>query len=114
MLLLLVLLSAFVTRRWLRVAGCLSVFHAIAAALDGNRLGMVQEPVEQSGGQYLVAQERPPLRKAGITGQNNRALFVAITHQGEEQIGLLFGQLGVAHLVNDEHLSRKTSAAYAL
>lgn len=45
-LLLFVLLSAFVTGGWVRFAGHLSVFHAIAATLDGNRLGMVEKPVE--------------------------------------------------------------------
>lgn len=45
-LLLFVLLSAFGTGGWVRFAGHLSVFHAIAATLDGNRLGMVEKPVE--------------------------------------------------------------------
>ena len=39
---------------------------------------MMQQAVEQSRGQHLVAQERAPLREAGVTRQNDRAMFVAI------------------------------------
>ncbi len=56
LLLLFILLSAFVTRRWLCFARCLPVFHAIAATLDGDRLRMVEEAIKQSGSQHFVAQ----------------------------------------------------------
>lgn len=54
--LLLILLSALGALFWLGFAGRLPVFHPLAPPLDGNRLGMVKKPIEQSRCQHLIAQ----------------------------------------------------------
>ena len=65
---------------------------------------MVQQPVQERGGQHLIAQEHAPLRKRPVTGEHNGCLFIARRHQIKEQLGLRRRQPQVAHLVNDQQL----------
>jgi len=48
-----------------------AIFHAIAAPVNRDDLGMMQEPVEQGSGQDFIIQEFSPFAKAGVTGKNN-------------------------------------------
>jgi len=56
------------------------IFHAVTPALDGNDFSMVQQAIQQRGRQHLIAQEGSPLREAGVTRQQNGAVFVAIAN----------------------------------
>ena len=66
----------------------LALFHAMTAPINRDDLRMVQQPVQQRGRQHFVAQQRSPLSKAGVRGQNDRAMLIACRDQLKEVPGL--------------------------
>jgi hypothetical protein len=78
------------------------LFHAVTAAIDGDHLSVVQEPVQQGRGQHLVSQQVSPVGKARIGGQNDRTMLVARRDQLKEVVSLLLRQLGVADFVDEK------------
>ena len=72
------------------------VFHAIAAALDQDRLGMVEEAIQHGrGNRAVVGKDRRPLFEGFVGRQNDRAPFVTLADHLEKQIGaaLVDGQV---------------------
>src|SRR5579875_2230765 len=89
----------------------LTLFHAITAARNGEDLCMMKEPIKQRCGKNLVSsQQMAPLRKAGIGGQNNRAMLIACSNQLKEMPSLFLRQSGVAHLINDQETGHDVAA----
>ena len=78
---------------------------SIAGAFDLNDDGVMQQPIQQSGGDHGVAEHVSPFGKASIGGENHGTFFVASTDQLKEQIGAFPGQWQVADLIDDEQRS---------
>ncbi len=75
---------------------------AVACALDLDDDGVVQEPVEEGGGDDGVAEDLGPLGEAAVRGEDHGALLVAGVDELEEQAGASGGDGEVADLVDDE------------
>ena len=76
------------------------VFHAVAAALDENRLGMVEESIQdRRGNGTVVGKDRRPLFERFVGGEDDRAAFVALTDDLEEEISAALVDGQVADLV---------------
>ena len=78
---------------------------SIAGAFDLNDDGVMQQPIQQSGGDHGVAEHVSPFGKASIGGENHGTFFVARTDQLKEQIGAFPGQWQVADLIDDKQRS---------
>jgi hypothetical protein len=63
---------------------------------------VVNEPVDEGGGDHGVAEDLAPGLEAVVAGDDDRAAFVAGGDQGEEQIGRLASEREVADLVDDQ------------
>ena len=50
---------------------------AVAGALDLDDDGVMQEPIEQRGGDDGVAEDLSPFGEAAVRGQDHRALLVS-------------------------------------
>ena len=75
---------------------------AIAGALDLDDDGVVEEAIEQCGGDDRVAEDVAPFREAAIRGENHGALFVAGVDQLEEEVGAAVADRQIADLVDDQ------------
>jgi hypothetical protein len=65
-------------------------------------VGVVDEPVDQRGGDHRVAEDLPPGLEAAVRGDDDRAALVAARDQREEQVGGLALERQVADLVDDD------------
>jgi hypothetical protein len=72
---------------------------------------MVEQPVEQGGGDDRVAQQFAPFGKATVAGQDHGALFIAGIDQLEEQVGAAGGNRQIADLVPSQPCSRMACRA---
>jgi hypothetical protein len=73
-------------------------------------MAVVQEPVEDRGGDHLVAEDLAPLRDHLVGREQHAAALVATRDELEEQIraALLEGQ--IAQLIDDEELRLREEA----
>ena len=78
---------------------------SIAGAFDLNDDGVMQQSIQQRGGDHGVAEHIGPFGKASIGGEDHGTFFVARTDQLKEQIGAFPGQWQVADLIDDEQRS---------
>ncbi len=62
------------------------VLEPVALALQGDDLRVVNEPVDQRGGDHLIAEDLAPGLEASIRGEDDRAALVAAGDEGEEQV----------------------------
>src|SRR5713101_1073573 len=79
------------------------VFHTETFAFDDHRLGVMQQPIQDGGGQRVVlVEDLGPLLKGPVRGNNNCSLLIAQRDDLEEQIsaGLVNGK--VAEFIEDE------------
>ena len=51
---------------FIRIIAAGTVFQSVAAAGDGNNLGMMQEPVEDSGSRWYIANKFAPVLQRSI------------------------------------------------
>jgi len=74
---------------------------------------MVQEPVEDGGGDDLVGEDLAPLGEGLVAGDDDRAAFVAVADQLEHHVrrGPVAGQ--VAHFVEDQDRGPKVGLELA-
>ncbi len=77
---------------------------SVALALERDHGRMVDEPVDQRGGDHGVAEDLAPLLEAAVAGDDDRAGFVAAGDQCEEQVGGLPFEWQVADLVDDQEV----------
>jgi hypothetical protein len=81
----------------------LEVSESVAPPLDVEHVRLVQQAVEDGGGECLVASEQfGPLAHAFVGGDQDRAAALAVSNQSEEQAGLLAAHRLEAELVDDE------------
>ena len=74
------------------MSGLALVFEAVALAADLDDVAVMQQPVEQCGGQRaVVGQGRGPLGKGQIAGQHDGATLIAPGHDLEEKMGIRNG-----------------------
>ena len=91
-----------------------SFAQAVAFAFEGDHGCVVDEPVDQGGGDHGVAEVLAPLFEAAVTGDDDRAAFVAARDQGEEQVGGLAFEWQVADLVDDQEVVALQAAQLGL
>ena len=65
---------------------------------------MVQEPVQNRGGQDRIAEDLAPVDEALVAGQDDGGAFVASCHQPEEQAALVPGQGQISDFIEDKRL----------
>jgi hypothetical protein len=65
-------------------------------------VGVVDEPVDERGGDHRVAEDFAPGFKAAVAGEDDRAAFVAARDQREEQVRGLALEREIADLVDDQ------------
>ena len=73
----------------------------VAGALDLDDDGMVEQAVEQRGGDDGIAEDLAPFGEAAVGGEDHRAAFVAGVDELEEQIAAAGHDRKVADLVDD-------------
>ena len=79
------------------------VLHSKAGAFDDDRLGVMEEAVQNGGGEGAVVVEDPgPLFEGLVGGQHDGAAFVALADDLEEQIGAVLVDGQVAEFVQDQ------------
>src|SRR6266545_7504413 len=77
---------------------------AVALALEGDHGRVVDEPVDQGGGDHGVAEDLAPLLEAAVGGDDDRAALVAPGDEREEEVGCAALERQVADLVDDEQV----------
>jgi hypothetical protein len=60
------------------------------------------QTVEQGAGESLTAEDFGPLVEREIAGDQNRALFIALTKDFEQEFGTDLGKGNKAELIDDE------------
>ncbi len=77
------------------------IFHAIALGLNNDRLGAVQEAVEDGAGEGgVVIEDLGPGLEVLVGGQDDGAAFVAFTDDLEKEIGTRSVDREIPNLVN--------------
>ena len=80
-----------------------SVLHPVAGALDDDGLGVVQEPIQNGGGNgAVVVEDRRPLFEGLVGRQHDGTALVALADDLEEQVGAVLVDRQVANLVQDQ------------
>ena len=77
---------------------------AVACSFDVHDDGMVQQPVQQGGGDHGVAEHLAPFGKAAVGGEDHRTPLVAGVDELEEQVPATGDDRQVADLVDDQEL----------
>ena len=79
------------------------VFHPEALAFDDDGVSMMQQPIQDRGGQGAVmVEDRGPFLEGAVGGNDKRPLFIAEANHLEEQIGACLVNREIAELVKDE------------
>ena len=78
-------------------------FHTKATALDGDGVGVMQEPVENGGSESgIVVKDAGPSYVGLVGRQNDRSLLVSLTNDLEKEIGSGFVDGKVSKFVHDQ------------
>lgn len=67
-------------------------------------MAVVQQPVQDCGGDHRIAEHAAALRRRAVALHKHRAALVAAAHQLEEQVGSVGLERQVALLVDDQQL----------
>src|SRR5229473_6270189 len=73
-------------------------------SVDLHRVALVAESTEQRLDERLVAEEVRPLAVVKVGSDDGRLAPIALLHQLEKDVRLLWAQVQVAHLVDDEDI----------
>jgi len=85
------------------------VFEAEALALEGDDLGVVEEPVEDGGGAWHVADELAPIFEWSVAGHDGASGLVSPHDDLEEVFAAVPGELLHAHVVDDEEIGSEVA-----
>lgn len=80
----------------------MAVFEAVAGAVDGQDVAVVQESVEDGGGQDVVAEDGSPFGEVFVAGDDGGAFLVSSADQLEEHVGFVAVEPEVADFVDDQ------------
>ena len=84
-------------------SGLDAVLHAIALALDDDRLGVMQKPVEECRGERgIVVEDLRPVLEHPVGGDDGRAVLVAQADDLKQQIGAGLIDRQIAEFVKNE------------
>src|SRR6266496_3410814 len=64
------------------------VFHAPAGPVDGDDVAVVEEPVEDGGGEDLVGEDLAPFAEGLVAGDDDGAFLVAAGDDLEDEVGV--------------------------
>src|SRR5215831_10899609 len=84
-------------------AGLLLLSQPVAVPLDVDRRGVMEQAVQDGGGQDLVVEDLAPVHEALVAGDDEAGPLVTPDEEAEEQAGLFPGQRQIAELVQDQH-----------
>src|SRR3954453_16539959 len=91
---------------WMAVGGesegVQAAFEPVARAVDGETLGVVEEPVEDRGGERFVAEGVGPLADGLVGRDDRRPARVAAVDDLKDTVGVGAVQRQVAGLVKDQ------------
>ena len=82
----------------------LSLFEAVRFALDINDGAVMQNAIQDSGGNRNIGKDLVPLGEGLIGSEDGGGLLIAPGNQLEEKVGALDVHREIANLVNDQHL----------
>ena len=68
----------------------------VACPLDLDHDGMLEQPVEQRGGDDGIGEDLAPFREAAVGSQDHGAFFVSGIDELEEQVGAAAGDRQVS------------------
>ncbi len=68
--------------------GCESVLEPVAGAVDGDDVAVVEEPVEDGGGEDFVTEDLAPFAEGLVRGEDDRALLVALGDESGSRVTL--------------------------
>ncbi len=92
-----------------------TVFHAVALGFDEDGFGVVEEAVEDGGGDGGVAvEDGGPLFEGFVGGEDDGALFVAGADDLEEEVGAALVDGEVADFIQDEELGFEVATQFGL
>ena len=83
--------------------GFLLIFHSVAGSFDDEGVGMMEEAIQDCGGNgAVVIENRGPMFEGFVGGQGDGAAFIALADDLEEQISpfLIDGQ--IADLIQND------------
>ena len=86
----------------LQKAGAALFAQAVAVAADGDDVAVVQQPVEDRGGDHRIAEDGAPLADRPVRGDQHGTPLVAARHQLEEQVSGVGLKRQVAEFVHDQ------------
>jgi hypothetical protein len=87
----------------LALIGVLVTAHAVAPAADVDDDGVVDEAVDDGGGDDLVGKDLAPIREAAVGSEHDgRGLLVATADDLEDPVGRGLVERQVADLVDDQ------------
>src|SRR5271157_712188 len=95
------------------VGGGVVVFHAPAGTVDGDDVAVVEEAVEDGGGEDLVGEDLAPFAEGLVAGDDDGALLVAAGDDLEDEVGVVAGQGEVAGFVDDQDGGAQVAAELA-
>ncbi len=81
----------------------LALFEPVGLALDVNDGAVVQDTVENGGGNCNVGKNLVPLGEDFVGGKDDGSFLIPSGDELEEQIGTLDIHRKIANLINDEH-----------
>lgn len=84
-------------------AGFLPSSQPVRLVVDIHHMGVMEQPVQQCGGQDIVTEQFPPRTEIFIAGQDDAAMLIPFRDQTEQQFRLLVVQLHISNLVNHQH-----------
>jgi hypothetical protein len=93
-----------VLRRLIVTDAALAVFEPVTVAIHLEDVDVVGEAIEQRAGQALGREHTSPLIEGQIAGDDDRAAFVALAEDLEQQLGAVRRERDVAQFIDDQKL----------
>ena len=90
--------------------GLALIFEAVAAAGDGDGLGVVEEAIQDGTGGGHVAQELAPVFDGPVAGHDGGTVFVAAHDHFQEVFAGVFGQGLESHVIDDQKVGLEIAA----
>ena len=95
-------------------SGFTPLFEPITFSANVHRRGVMQQAIEDRGGDDRVAEDRTPLAIAFVGSQDNAASFITGADQLEENSGAQLIQWQIPHLIDDQHLRSQVDSQPAV
>src|SRR5215470_20117122 len=80
-----------------------AVAEPVGVALEGDHLGVVDQPVDHGRGDHVVAEDLSPAAEGLVAGDDQARPLIPGRYQLEEQVGGLGLERDVADLVDDKN-----------